>query len=462
MTHQLGDVAVVIGGSIAGLTTARVLADHYRSVVVIDRDELPTTAVHRKGTPQSRHVHALLPGGRRAIESLVPGFSAEVVRQGGLAADYLHDADWHLTAGRLASRPGTLQTLFASRPLLETTLRRLVREHPRIEVEDSTDVLGLAWSGDRVTGVRTIARTGAGVAVQVPADLVVDASGRTTRLPRWLADRGWATPPEEQLRIDHAYVSGAYRLPPTPGHDWVLKLVAPRPGIPTGSACALREDGLLHVTVAKYGGDTHGADVLGWAQDLADPTLARLLAASEPAEEERTYRTVANLRRRYGRIPTPAGVLAVGDAIAHFNPAYGQGMTVAALEAKRLREQLRTYGDRRLAERFYPAADRIVDQAWQIVTTGDGVHPWIEGHDRLGVRLMIRWLAAVHRAGTVDPAVSQTFASVAGFVAPPSALLAPTFVARVVRGSRRARVRTGGRPVADSAHPSSPEQESVW
>lgn len=437
---HLGEVAVVIGGSIAGLTCAQVLTAHYRSVVVIDRDELPAQPQHRRGTPQSRHVHALLPGGRTAIESIVPGFTEEVVRGGGLLDDYIHRVDRYLRSGRVASRPSDLKTLFASRPQMETVLRRLVAGHPRITLVDRTGAHGLTWQDDRVAGVLT-SKVGAQDEVVIAADLVVDATGTATRLPRWLSERGHPVPPEEEVRIDLAYVSGSYRLPDDPHRDWVCKLVASRVRVPTMMACAMREDGALHVTVGKYGGDTHAADVMTWAREIADPAFAGLLESSEPLEQERTYRTVSNVRRHYARIQTPPGILAIGDAVAHFNPALGQGMTVAALEAVALREQLQRYGVSRLARRFYPTADRIIDQAWRVATTNDRLHDWIEGHDHLGARAMNRWLDLINRAAMVDPVVTEELAAVAGFVAPASGLFAPSFVGRVLRGAQRVRTR---------------------
>lgn len=434
----LGDTAVVIGGSIAGLATARVLADHYASVVVVERDPLPDGPQHRQGTPQSRHVHALLPGGRLALEDLVPGFSDAIVRAGGVLSDFGGEFARYGRSGAMARRPSAMRTALASRPLIEHTLRALVTTRPEVTVVDHTDVLGLIWTGGRVAGVRTIGRAPSSAEVDIRADLVVDASGRGTRVPHWLAEHGLPAPAVEELRIDLAYVTGGYRLPED-ARDWLGVLMMPTRTAPAGAACIRREDGSFHLTIARYGASTRDADVRAWAHALGDPALVQVLETAVPIEPECTFRTVADVRRRYAKTPTPPGLLAVGDAIAHFNPAYGQGMTVAALEAVALRDLLRRHGDHRIAERFYPAADRIIDQAWRIVTTGDRMCPWVDGHDRRDVRLMNRWLDLVNEAATVDPAVTETFAAVSGFVAPASALFRPGFVVRVLRAARRAR-----------------------
>jgi 2-polyprenyl-6-methoxyphenol hydroxylase-like FAD-dependent oxidoreductase len=92
MHTQIGDRAVVLGASMAGLLAARVLTDAYAQVTVIDRDQLPQTDTHRRGVPHGRHLHALLARGQQALEELFPGLTAELVAHGARAGDMLADA----------------------------------------------------------------------------------------------------------------------------------------------------------------------------------------------------------------------------------------------------------------------------------------------------------------------------------------------------------------------------------
>jgi 2-polyprenyl-6-methoxyphenol hydroxylase-like FAD-dependent oxidoreductase len=217
MNRRIGDRAVVLGASLAGLLAARVLVDAYAHVTVIDRDQLPETSMHRRGIPHGRHVHALLARGQQALEELLPGLTAELVAHGAPAGDVLANARWYLSGHRLRQAHTGLVALCASRPFLEGHVRARVRALPNVEFLDSCDVVGLAATPDgrRVTGVRMLRRAdGSAEEELVGADLVVDATGRGSRTPVWLQALGYARPAEEQVRIGLGYATRTYRLPP--------------------------------------------------------------------------------------------------------------------------------------------------------------------------------------------------------------------------------------------------------
>ena len=188
MNRQIGDRAVVIGASMAGLLAARVLADSYGQVTVIDRDELPETPTHRRGVPHGRHIHALAARGQQVLEELFPGLTAELVADGAPAGDMLTDARFYLSGHRLRQAHTGLMLLCASRPFLEGHVRARVRALPNVRFLDRCDVVGLATTPDgrRVTGVRVLRRADGSAEELLGADLVVDASGRGSRTPAWL------------------------------------------------------------------------------------------------------------------------------------------------------------------------------------------------------------------------------------------------------------------------------------
>ena len=136
MNRRVGDHAVVVGASMAGLLAARVLASSYAQVTLIDRDELPETPKHRRGVPHGRHLHALAARGQQALEELFPGLTAELVASGAPAGDLLAEARFYLSGHRLRQAPSGLVLLCASRPLLEGHVRARIRalsnaRHPR-------------------------------------------------------------------------------------------------------------------------------------------------------------------------------------------------------------------------------------------------------------------------------------------------------------------------------------------
>jgi 2-polyprenyl-6-methoxyphenol hydroxylase-like FAD-dependent oxidoreductase len=90
-----GDHAVVLGASMGGLAAARVLADAYRRVTVVDRDLLPVPGVQRRGVPQGRHAHGLLARGREVLEELFPGLTDELVARGALYGDVQLQGRWY-------------------------------------------------------------------------------------------------------------------------------------------------------------------------------------------------------------------------------------------------------------------------------------------------------------------------------------------------------------------------------
>ena len=216
MNRQIGDHAVVVGASMAGLLAARVLADSYAQVTLIDRDELPETPEHRRGVPHDRHLHALAARGQQALEELFPGLTAELVACGAPAGDLLADARFYLSGHRLRQAPSGLVLLCASRPLLEGHVRARVRALPNVRLLDRCDVVGLV-----TTPGSARASPGCGCCVAPTAaprrcssaDLVVDASGRGSRTPAWLDALGYPPPEREQVQIGLGYATRTYRLP---------------------------------------------------------------------------------------------------------------------------------------------------------------------------------------------------------------------------------------------------------
>jgi len=212
--RRITDHAVVIGGSMAGLVTARVLAEVYDRVTVIDRDELPTAPQHRRGAAQSRHAHGLLSSGLLALEELFPGLTADLASAGAPSGDVAGQGRWYVNGHLLARTQTGMTGIGVSRPLLEAQVRARVRALPNVTIRDRCDVLDplVAEGGHRVTGVRLLGRAGGSAAEALAADLVVDASGRGSRTPSWLDALGYPRPPEERIRIRLRYASRHYRL----------------------------------------------------------------------------------------------------------------------------------------------------------------------------------------------------------------------------------------------------------
>ncbi|HWD43116.1 MAG TPA: FAD-binding monooxygenase, partial [Actinomycetota bacterium] len=266
MHTQIGNRAVVLGASMAGLLAARVLADAYGQVTVIDRDHLPETPMHRRGVPHGRHIHALLARGQQALEELVPGLTAELVNDGVPTGDMLADARLYLSGHRLRQLHTGLGLLCVSRPVLEGHMRARVRALPSVRFLDSCDVVGLATTPDgrRVTGARVLRRADGSAEELLGADLVVDASGRGSRAPVWLEALGYARPEAEQVRIGLGYATRTYRLPPDALQGDLAVVQAATPQHPRAGAFQVLEGDRGMLTLAGILGDHPPTDPDGF------------------------------------------------------------------------------------------------------------------------------------------------------------------------------------------------------
>jgi len=338
--------------------------------------------------------------------------------------------------------------LLASRPLIEGHVRRRVRALANVTVRERCDAVDLLTSPDRerVTGVRVRSRSGEGGEERLDADLVVAASGRAARVPALLEALGYPRPIEERLTVDLSYVSRRVHLRPGAlGADKLIAIGA-RPGLPRGVMLIAQEDHWI-LTVSGYGAEnrppTDEEGYLEFVGTVAPPDVLAAVRDSEPLGSLVTHGFPANQRRRYDRLKRfPHGLLVVGDAISSFNPLYGQGMSVAALEAVELRRCLER-GEQRLAQRYFRATAKVVGQAWDMAVAGDLALPEIEGHRPLMLRMSNAYVERLLRVAEHDPIVAGAFGDVGDLLAPPQQIIRPRILWRVLRGNlRRAPVMT--------------------
>lgn len=421
----------------AGLLAARVLADAYGQVTVIDRDDLAASAELRRGTPQARHIHALLARGQQVLEQLFPGLTAELMRQGVPVGDMLADARVLFGGHRLARADAGLPLVSVSRSLLEDRVRSRVLALPQVRFAPPGDVVGLRASPDRrrVTGVRVLRRADGSALDAVDADLVVDATGRGSRAPKWLEALGYARPEQEELRIDVGYATRCYRLPSGALDDDLACVHGPMPDQPRGGAIARLENEIWMLTLFGLLGDHPPKDPDGFAafaRSLRFPDLYDAIAGAEPIDDPVGYRFLADVRRRYERMRRlPGGFLVMGDAICSFNPIYGQGMTAAALQALALRDHLPV--DAGSTRRIFRALARAIDVPWQLATGADLAVPEVEGPRPPRLRLVNRYVSRLQAAAAHDFALSKAFLRVTGLVDRPETLLRPSIAGRVLR-----------------------------
>lgn len=421
--------AVVLGAGVAGLLSARVLSEHAAVVTVVERDALDGDGP-RRGVPQARHLHGLLDGGRTVLEELYPGFTTELAGLGATTAEALVGTRWYLSGLRLAPTTTGLTSLMATRPLLESVLRRRTLALPGVRLRTGT-ARGLLGDAAAVTGARIDGDT-------LPADLVLDATGRGSRTPQWLTDLGAGAPAEERIEVDLGYASGFFRR--VDGQlDGQSSVIVSTGGNGRGGGAIRVEGDRWHITLAGMLGDHPPTDPAGFAAfaaTLAAPDIHRLVTTSEPVSELVPHRFRAPVRRRFDRLP--AGFLVLGDALCSFNPLYAQGMAVAAQQAAVLRDLLAAdAAPARLPARFQAGAEAVVEVAWRLSTGSDLANPGVAGPRPLRTRLTNAYVARAHRAAHRDPVVARAFLRVGNLVDPPAALLHPDLARRILLPANR-------------------------
>ncbi len=437
--------AIVIGGSIAGLLAARLLADHFDLVTVLERDEWVDAPLRRAGVPQAAHQHVLLLRGLQIAERLFPGVRDELIAHGAPVVDMAADMAWLTPAGWGVRFPSDLKMLTCSRELLEWTLRRRLLALPNVRAIDSIETIGLVEEAGAIAGVRVRARRAGTAQEQERAALVVDASGRHTRLPDWLAQIGRPKPQEIVVDGRLGYASRVYRLTNPERLEWRGAYVQPAPPAHTrGGVIFPLEGERWHVTLAGIGGDyppTDEAGFLAFARSLRDPILHDALRDAEALTPIAGYRATENRRRCYERMADwPDGLVALGDAACAFNPVYAQGMTTAALAAETLaalltqRTRHGAIDHRGLGRQFQRALARVNAPPWQLATSEDLRLPQTTGA-RAGTmtRIMHRYLDRVIALTTTRADVRLAFLRTMHMLDGPSAICAPHIVWAALR-----------------------------
>lgn len=451
--------AVVLGGSLAGLLAANALTEVYPEVLVVDRDELAGVQGPRRGAAHGGHAHGLVARGQLILEEQFPGLLAELAAAGVRPGDFGGNVRWYFNGRQLRPAETGLLSVPATRPVLEHHVRNRVLATAGVRFIEQHDIIGLQTTpdGTRVTGARVQRSDGSAPEEVLSADLVVDASGRGSRTPVWLAELGYDRPAEDRVKVDLAYTTRHYRLRRDPFGDDICIVAAATPAHPRG-AVYYRMPGAgnrVELSVTGVLGDHPPTDPEGFTRfvkSLPVPEIHESLIDAEPLDDPVMFRFPASVRRRYERLTRfPDALLVIGDAVCSFNPVYAQGMAVAAIQSRTLAEQLRGSPVPTPRE-YFAAISRQIDSPWEFAAIGDLGYTGVEGPRSVKVRMINAYIARLQRAAVHDASLTNAFIRVAGLVDEPAALLRPGRVLRTLRrsGRRSAQVSTSA-PLA-AAH----------
>ncbi|MEV7521953.1 FAD-dependent oxidoreductase [Streptomyces sp. NPDC091371] len=443
-THRSPGHVVVIGGSIAGMLAAAAVKDHVDSVEVIEAHELPVGPEPRTGVPQAAHIHWLQGGGAQAIDSLLPGTIDRLTAAGAHRIPVTTDMVIHAPEGWYRRwQRATHCVITASRDLTDSVIRRQVLSDPRVSVRSRTKAVGLLGAGGAVTGIRL--RGADGTETELRADLVIDASGRSSRLPEWLGELGVTGLAQDRIESGLAYASRIYRAP-VPTRGWPVVGVQADPRLPEPA----KAGGILPIEGDRWHASLMGApgalptrdaaDFVPFARTLRHPVMADLLKHAEPLTDVSVSRSTANRRHYYERLRRwPEGLVALGDSVATFNPVYAQGMSVAALGALALRDVLsHRPAAPGLALRAQRAIARPVDIAWALAVGQDIHFSSTKGkRPTLADRLLHRYVSRLSRTATGSFHAATALTDVLALQAPPTSLVSPRVLLTALLGPSR-------------------------
>jgi 2-polyprenyl-6-methoxyphenol hydroxylase-like FAD-dependent oxidoreductase len=436
--------AIVIGGSMAGLLAARVLSDHFVQVTIIERDRLTGDTEPRKGVPQGRHVHGLLVRGAAIMGEYFPDLFPTLARTGAILVS-TRDVRLNQLGLWLAPVTSRAKTSFQSRSFLEQYVRDQLAAWNNVRIIDACEVSQLCARNDRVTGVVLRYRTEERHEETLSADLVVDTSGRGSRAPQWLASLGYGKVLETSVKIEVGYATRIYRCPAQLPSGWkTLFIFGEPPDDKRGGAILPIQGGYWMVTLSgtlrDYPPDDE-AGFLEFARSLAQPDLYEAIHDAEPVTPIAVYKYSANRWRHFERMRRlPEGFIILGDAVCSFNPVYGQGMAVAAVEAQTLdrclREQEMVAGNNGTAgftPRLQQAIARDITTPWLLSTGEDLRYPGAQGKRSLRTRLLNWYMRRVIERTASDPRMATTLLRVRNLLDPLSTLFQPRIILAVLR-----------------------------
>ncbi|WP_051620480.1 FAD-dependent oxidoreductase [Paenibacillus sp. UNC451MF] len=381
-TVQKKGTAVIIGGSIAGLLTARVVSDYYEEVLIIDKDQFPEQPEDRNGTPQAFHPHRFTQRGKMITARLFPGYEDDLLAQGSPSSlnKTIHNTNPH---GSMVGKYPRNDIKF-SRAVLEWVLRKRVNQITNVRFFPNHDVIHLVSNSDHttVTGIQVRERRHQGQQSTLAADMVFDASGRSSKLSAWLEEMGYDVPTPDFLKVDLGYSTRRYKLPSHLTHladEWDAIVMAGQPTNGTFAGCfSFIENNVAEMLLYRPGGHFPPTDAQEFEQAIAglpNPIISDILQQLEPLTPPRGFRVPKLYRQHYERMQQwPAGLLVLGDAFCIYDPIFGQGMTVAAIEAEALEGCLKQHWNEpqpHFEQRVLQKIQEVIEPAWWLNCAND-------------------------------------------------------------------------------------------
>ena len=424
--------AIVIGGSMAGKFAAKALSTSFKEVIIIEAGERWDGKSSRKRVPQSNHPHVLLKGGENAIEELFPNITNELIEAGSIVNNFTRDLKWHQFG--LWKQPfiGEVHMIQQSRPLLEWHIQKRIHQISNITIKYETLVKGLLVDAklNKVCGVK-VKYLETNTQEEVHADLVVDASGFGSKSIEWIREYEIEVQ-EEKVRIDLFYATKMFQLKENEELDCCNMLMSPSfPENPYGVLIQTIEDNRYFVTFSGYANEKAPQtddEFYDFAENLSISNVTDFLNKAEGITDIKTYQIPYQVRRRFDLVNNvPEGLLVVGDAQCRFDPVFGQGVSVAAMEAHQLQLllQSRKQLDKTFTQQFYKKTADIIEIPWDMTTTEISRHPQLKRELTTKQKFQLWYTKQIYRLSASDSDVYIRLVRVMNLIRSPFHLFHP-------------------------------------
>jgi 2-polyprenyl-6-methoxyphenol hydroxylase-like FAD-dependent oxidoreductase len=426
--------AIIIGGGISGKLAARVLSDSYKEVIILERDQASIESAPRKGAPQGEHLHALLHAGEQGLEELFPGITEKFYSSGAVKINSTIDLSWFHHGAWKIRYDGGYRTTLQTRPHLEWIIEHYIKRIPNIVMQHNQVVQGFLYNEaeNRIIGVQL--KYGS-----LLADLVVDASGVSSLTSNWLTKRGIHIP-EEKVEINLSYISKQFQLADNQERDWKIKMIYPNPpSEKIGGTISKVEGNRYIVTIMGYHNAINEKEVLkndsGFielSKKLPKLDIYQEIKEATPLTKTSNYRIPYMIWRRFERIENfPKGLLVIGDTLCRIDPVFGQGMSIAILEALALQKQLQHHISE-LPKVFHKKAATIISPIWNMVITEDFRYPATTGKKPFGLALGQWYAKNIFLLSSHNKEVYDSFVKVMNLVRPITVLMKPSIIKSVL------------------------------
>ncbi|WP_259417706.1 FAD-dependent oxidoreductase [Bacillus toyonensis] len=436
--------AIVIGGSMAGKFAAKALSTSFKEVIILEVGDKWDGKALRKRVPQSDHPHVLLKGGEKAIEELFPTITNELIEAGSIINNFTRDLKWHQFG--LWKQPfiGEVHMIQQSRPLLEWHIQKRIDQISNITITYKTLVNGLLVDGklNKVCGVK-VKYLETGMQEEVHADIVVDASGFGSKSMEWLREYEIEIQ-EEKVRIDLFYATRMFQLKENEELDCCNMLMSPSfPENPYGVLIQTIEDNRYFVTFSGYANETAPQtddEFYDFAEKLSIPNVTEFLNKAEGITDIKTYKIPYQVRRRFDLVNNvPEGLLVVGDAQCRFDPVFGQGVSVAAMEAHQLQLllQSRKQLDKTFTQQFYKKTADIIETPWDMTTTEISRHPQLKRELTTKQKFQLWYTKQIYRLSASDSDVYIRLVRVMNLIRSPFHLFHPKVLLAVLLNRKK-------------------------